>query len=401
MTEHALGRDHRTNFDLDSPEFGEHYFDVLDDLVQNCPVAHSPAGHGYYVVTGYDDVRGCAEDWSSFTSTKGFQPNRPQEMMKLIPVEADPPYQQEWRRVLNPYFSPGACAKFEDSIREIVNDVIDGFIESGTTDFVRDFATPLPSMMFFKTLIGVPVEDLDRLNAAVTAGLLGPVDGRAAAWGVCGEYVTHYLRKRMAEPARGDVIDAIIKGFEFEGEEQSFETKVSVVVDLMSGGVGNTAYMLSSIVHHLATHPEDRKTLAADPTKISRAVEEFLRYFSPNVAIGRTCTRDVEVAGTEMKEGDFVMISWATANRDPRMFDNPTKLEIHRERNRHMAFGVGPHRCIGSNLAKVQLRVATQTLLARIPDFDLKPGTEPTWVTGIVREMDNLHLVFPPGRRRS
>lgn len=400
MAEDEYGRDHHNDFDMDSPEFNEHYYDVLNDLVTTCPVAHSKVGKGYYTLTGYEDVRKSAEDWSTFTSSKGFQPNRPDDMMKLIPVETDPPYHTIWRKVLNPFFTPGTSAKFEPAIEEIVHGAIDGFIETGHTDYVRDVAIHLPSVMFFKTLIGVPMEHVGVLSSHVVAGLLGPVAERGAAWARCGDYVADYLKKRAAQAPRDDVIDAVLNGFEFEGEETSFDAKVSVVVDLMSGGVGNTAYMLASIAHYLAIHPEDRKALIAEPSKITRAVDEFLRFYSPNFAIGRTCTRNVEVGGTQFKEGDFVMLSWAAANRDPRMFTKPFHIDIERTHNRHIAFGVGPHRCIGSNIAKVQLRVATRILLERIPHFEVQPGTQPVWTTSLVREMENLHLVFPPGERR-
>jgi cytochrome P450 len=400
MAIHEYERDHHNDFDMDSPEFNEHYYEVLNDLVTTCPVAHSKVGKGYYALTGYEDVRKSAEDWPTFTSSKGFQPNRPDDMMKLIPVETDPPYHTMWRKVLNPFFTPGTAAKFESAIEDIVHGAIDGFIDTGHTEFVRDVAIHLPSVMFFKTLIGVPMEDVGMLSAHVIAGLLGPVAERGAAWARCGDYVRKYLKTRAAQPPRDDVIDVVIEGFEHEGEEVPFDEKVSVVVDLMSGGVGNTAYMLASIAHHLATHPEDRKVLVGDPGKIPRAVDEFLRFYSPNFAIGRTCTRDVEVGGTHLKEGDFVMLSWATANRDPRMFSDPFEIDIERSRNRHIAFGVGPHRCIGSNIAKVQLRVATRVLLERIPHFEVQPGTQPIWTTSLVREMENLHLVFPSGRER-
>jgi len=400
MAEDEYGRDHHNDFDMDSPEFNEHYYDVLNDLVTTCPVAHSKVGNGYYTLTGYEDVRKTAEDWPTFTSSKGFQPNRPDDMMKLIPVETDPPYHTMWRKVLNPFFTPGTSAKFEPAIEEIVHGAIDGFIETGHTDYVRDVAIHLPSVMFFKALIGVPMEHVGMLSSHVVAGLLGPVAERGAAWARCGDYVAGYLKKRAAESPREEVIDAVLKGFEFEGEETSFDAKVSVVVDLMSGGVGNTAYMLASIAHYLAIHPEDRKALISDPSKITRAVDEFLRFYSPNFAIGRTCTRNVEVGKTQLKEGDFVMLSWAAANRDPRMFTNPFDIDIERTHNRHIAFGVGPHRCIGSNIAKVQLRVATRILLERIPNFEVQPGTQPVWTTSLVREMEKLHLVFPPGERR-
>lgn len=399
MTTTEFGRDHHHDFDMDSPEFNEHYYDVLDDLVANCPVARSEVGHGYWVINRYEDVRRCAQDWQTFTSTQGFQPNRPDDMMKLIPVETDPPYHHEWRKVLNPFFSPGAVAKFENSIRDYLNGVIDGFIERGECDFVRELAAPLPGTVFFNNLIGVPVEDLPQLKESTDAGLTGPVERRGEAWGRVGAYVDGYLRKRSQEPPRGDVIDVILKGFEFEGEQTPWEVKLSVVVDLMSGGLGTTAYVLASAVHYLAEHPDQRKRLRGEPGLLNGAVEEFIRYFSANYAIGRTATCPARVGDEQVQEGDFVMISWAAANRDPALFDDPGVLDLDRNASRHVAFGIGPHRCIGSNLARIQLRLALEIILERIPDFELAPGTSPTWITSLVREIHHLHLVFPPGLR--
>ena len=153
MAEDEYGRDHHNDFDMDSPEFNEHYYDVLNDLVTTCPVAHSKVGNGYYTLTGYEDVRKTAEDWPTFTSSKGFQPNRPDDMMKLIPVETDPPYHTMWRKVLNPFFTPEALRSREAGITEKVDRLMTRCVERGTCDFIEDFVNVLPALVFFESFL--------------------------------------------------------------------------------------------------------------------------------------------------------------------------------------------------------------------------------------------------------
>jgi cytochrome P450 len=169
---------------------------------------------------------------------------------------------------------------------------------------------------------------------------------------------------------------------------------VSVLVDLTFGGIATTTYVMAASLHYLATNAAARETLLARPELMEGAVEEFARVFPPVVALGRTCTRDVEVAGTQMKKGDFVLLNYAASSRDPRVVDEPTKIDITRQSVLHSAFGVGIHRCIGSNLARIELKATFEEWLKRIPSFSVKPGTAPTYETGILRVMKQLHLVW-------
>jgi cytochrome P450 len=173
-----------------------------------------------------------------------------------------------------------------------------------------------------------------------------------------------------------------------------WEHRVSILVDLTFGGIATTTYVMAGAINHLATTPADRETLVNDPELIPRAVEEFVRVFPPVVALGRTCTRDVEVAGTEMKEGEFVLLGYGAASRDPRAVENAAEVDISRDSVLHSAFGVGPHRCIGSNLARLELKCTFEEWLKRIPEFSIKPGTAPVFETGILRTMKDLQLVF-------
>lgn len=393
--EERYGRDIFRNFDLDDPTFNDNFFDILDDLVEGCPVARSNVGDGYWLVTRQEDIRRVGQDWKTFSSAGGYQPNRPPDLPYLYPEESDPPKHTAWRRALNPHLSPKAIADYDLQIREDCNALIDRFIDRGECEFISEFAAKLPGWAFFKNVMGVPVEDLDMLVAGVENGTFAPPEERAGHFAGVFEYLGSYLEKRSKEPPRGDMVDLIAGGVEYEGGgEAPWEDRVSVLVDLTFGGIATTTFVMGGATHYLATHPQELAELVADPEGIPRAVEEFVRVYPPVVALGRTCTKDVELSGTEMKKDDFVMLMYASANRDPRVVDNPTDIDLKRESVLHSAFGVGVHRCIGSNLARLELKVTFEELLRRIPEFTLKAGTEPEYETGFLRTMKNLHLSF-------
>jgi cytochrome P450 len=389
------GRDMLNDFDIDDPKFNDHFFEILDEMVTRCPVVRSNVGEGYWMVTRQADVRRVGQDWKTFSSAKGYQPNRPEGLPYLFPEESDPPQHTAWRRALNPFLSPKAVVNYEDTIRADCNTLIDRFVDRGECDFVGEFGAKLPGWAFFKNVMGTPIEDLDKLVAGVENGTFAPPEERAGHFAFVFQYLGDYLAQRKEQPPRGDMVDVIAAGVEYEnGEMAPWDDRVSVIVDLTFGGIATTTYVMAGAIHYLATNQGAREALVDNPDMIPGAVEEFVRVFPPVVALGRTCTRDVEIAGTQMKEGDFVMLGYGAASRDPRVVENPTEIDISRETVLHSAFGVGVHRCIGSNLARLELRVTFEEWLKRIPDFGIKPGTEPIYETGILRTMKNLQLVF-------
>lgn len=395
MTTQQFGRDMHGDFDIEDPEFNDRFYEVLDSFVEECPVAHSKVGNGYYVLNRYSDVKRAGQDWRTFSSAKGFAPNRDPAMPYLYPEESDPPYHNSWRTVLNPFFSPEAIKSYEGPIRAEARNLIDGFIGRGECDYVREFSAVLPGRAMFMNLLNIPEEDIPGLIETMDAGFYGPIDERAGAMGKAFAYVGDYLERRHNQPPRGDIVDVIAAGVERDGEACPWEDRVSILTDLMLGGIVTATFVMSGAMWHLATHPEDRKRLLADTEIIPQAAEEFVRYFPPVVALGRTVTQDVELADHSFKEGDFVLLNYASASRDPGAVANPTVCDIARERVPHSAFGVGVHRCIGAHLARLEIKVALEEFLDRIPEFELKPGTGPKYETGILRTMKSLELVFP------
>lgn len=394
--EQQFDRDMLTDFDIEDPEFNDRFYDVLDTFVDKCPVTRSNVGKGYFVLNRYADVKRAGQDWRTFSSAKGFAPNRDPEMPYLYPEESDPPYHNTWRTVLNPFFTPEAIKSYEGPIRAEARNLIDAFIAKGECDYVADFSSVLPGRAMFMNLLNIPEEDIPGLIETMDAGFYGPIDERAGAFGKAFVYVGGYLERRRDEPPRGDIVDVIAAGVDRDGEPCPWQDRVSILTDLMLGGIVTATFVMSGAMYHLATHPEDRARLAADPSLIPNAAEEFVRYFPPVVALGRTVTKDVEMAGHQFKEGDFVLLNYASASRDPQAVDRPTECDISRDRVPHSAFGVGVHRCIGAHLARLEIKVALEEFLARIPEFECKPGTGPKYETGILRTMKSLQLVFDP-----
>jgi cytochrome P450 len=273
--------------------------------------------------------------------------------------------------------------------------LIDRFIDRGSCEFISEFGALLPGWAFFKNVLGVPVDDLAMLVEGVEQGTFAPVEERAGHFGRVFDYLGKYLEQRSHMPKRGDMVDTILAGVSYEnGEPAPWEHKVSILVDLTFGGIATTTYVMASAIHYLATHPADREALVDNFDMMPNAIEEFARVFPPVVGLGRTCMRDVEVAGTQIKAGDYVMLAYAASSRDPRAVESPNKVDITRESVLHSTFGVGPHRCIGSNLARLELRTTLEEWLKRIPSFALKAGTAPAYETGFLRSMRQLHLVW-------
>jgi len=388
-----FGRDIYRDFDIDDPTLNDHFHEAIDFMVQKCPVAHSQVGTGYTVFSKEETVRRIGQDWQTFSSAKGYIPNRPADQPLMIPVEQDPPDHQAWRRVLNPHMSPQVMASVRSDVLREVGLLIDSFVDKGECEFISEIAAQLPGRAFFIYVLGVPVDDLVTLVHDVDKSLFGPLEGRAEYHKKVYEYLEIFMKDRAAQPPRGDIVDTILKGVTYsDGSEAPWEHKVSVVLDLTFGGISTTIYSLGSIARHLADHPEQRQQLIDNPDWIENSVEEFVRAYSPVVAMGRSCTRDVEVDGVSLKAGDYVMLGFSGAGRDPRTIKNPKELNFAQPTINHTTFGVGPHRCIGSHLARMELAAFIEVWLKRIPNFRVKPGTEPVYETAFLRAMSSLQL---------
>jgi cytochrome P450 len=390
-----FGRDIFRDFDIDDPGFNEHFFKALELMARKCPVVRSNVGEGYWMVTRQEEIRRIGQDWRTFTSAKGYLPNRPPDVPFFVPEEVDPPIHSAWRRVLNPFFGPRAIAQYEQAFRADANTLIDRFIDRQGCEFISEFSSIFPGWAIFKNILAVPLDMLEGLVRDAELAMFGSLEKRKHYMQEVYGRLEAFMRHREREPVPGDLIDTIVRGVEYpDGTLSPWKDRVGVVVDLVFGGLVTTTYVMSGAVHHLAMNPGERQMLLNDLGLVENAIEEYVRVYSPVVAPGRVCTRDVEVAGVKMKEGDFVLLGFAASSRDPAAIENPAKTDIARKSNHHIAFGAGPHRCIGSNLARLELRVALEEWLKRVPDFSIKPGSVPTHETSILRSMTSLHVVI-------
>lgn len=385
----------KNDFDIDHPVFATRFEETLDHLVAKCPVAHSSVGPGYRVFNRYREVRRCAQDWRTFSSADGWMLDPPAGNIHILPEDLDPPYHTEWRRVLNPYFTAAAVAALEGSARAYAAKLVETFAARGSCEYVADFAAQLPGLVLFKHILPVPIEELPTLFKDIDVYSFGPLADRAAAFARVYAYLQKFLEDRVLQPPRDDIVDVILAGVERDGQACPWDDKVHVTLDVVFGGLATTTHAMSGAIFALANEPAIRAGLRLDPSRMDTAVEETVRLYAPVVAVGRSVREATEVCGEKLAVGDRIALNYAAASRDPEVCAHPERFDIQRPEVVHTAFGVGPHRCLGEHLARLEIRVAIEEFVKRIPNFDLAPGTVPLYESGQLRTMKTLHLCWP------
>jgi cytochrome P450 len=384
------------HFDHLSTELPEKLPDTLARMRTMCPVARSDEHGGFWVVTAYEDVLRVAQDWATFSSAQGLTVPVAPIAVRNIPVEVDPPLHRVYKRLINAYFTPAAVAPWEPAARALVNRLVDDFIESGRCEFMEAFARALPALSFFESAIGAPRDEIDKV-AYMASKSSAPNDPEAAeAWLGLSNWISDFLETRRKQPRRGDVVDGVLEA-EIEGRPITHEEVVGTIQLLILGGLETTAGALGMMMVRLCNDPTIPDLLRRRPDLLSEAVEELLRLDAPFIAIARTATRDTELGGRQIKEGDKVVIYWTSANRDEAEFPEPDRFSLERGSNRHVSFGVGPHRCAGSNLARMNLRVSLAELLRRLDDLKLEPGAEIHYHSTFTRAPLAVPITFAPG----
>jgi len=371
--------DWATDFDHLSPEWAAHEPEILADLRQRCPVAHTERFHGAYLITRYEDVVAAAHDTATFSNRiTAVNENDPAKIrLHAPPITLDPPAHGPSRRALLPPFAPKAVAGLEPMVRTVCDAALDRLAGREVLDAAVDYAQQV-SVGVMTALLGLPPEDHARFHGWVK-GILsdGLVDLELAAR--CTREVRAYFAERLAQQAQQPGDDLV--GWVAAVEEFDERDRLGVLYLLLVAGVDTTWSAIGSALHHLSHHPDDAARLAAaDDALYATAIEEFLRFYSP-IMMGRLVAADGEVGGCPVRSGERALLSFGSANRDPQQFDRPDELRIDRVDNRHLAFGVGAHRCLGSNLARLELRVALQRWLARHPRFS--PAGPVSWTIGV------------------
>ena len=368
--------------------------DDLDRFRSQFPFFKSSWAQGFWVLTRLDSIRSAFQDPRTFSSTAivAYEPDPP---YMWIPEQLDPPAHTKWRQLLAPRFSPGAVNRLEEKVRRRCVELIEPFAGRGHVDFLRDFARKYPTTIFME-LMGLPTGEAAKFMKWEDEILHLPADqdpDRLRAYTAMGEvtaYFSELIAERRREP-RDDLISEALT-WKIDGEPIPPDALQSFCLLMFMAGLDTVTIQLSYSWWHLATHEEDRRRVATEPSVIPSAIEELLRYYA-FVAPGRKVMADVEHQGCPMKKGDMVLLPLCAATRDPEAFEDADKVILDRQVNNHVAFGVGPHRCLGSHLARRELKVAMEEWHKRIPEYRLPEGAEVLQHGGMFG-IDNLELVW-------
>ncbi|SHN46654.1 cytochrome P450 [Cryptosporangium aurantiacum] len=372
-------------------------------LARKAPLVYSTAHGGHWIVTRYDEVHEILRSPDLFSSHPNNLVDAGQG--KFIPLELDPPEHTAYRFALQPLFNPARMRALEGQIRDLVNELIDGFAARGEAEFVAEFAHELPTRVFL-ALMGWPMADAPLFTEATEVALNGrPGDtpeqadqSRAeAAMSMFAYFGKVVAERRGPEGVVGnDVTAELMRApVTVDGAERLLtdEELTRMFFLLLIAGLHTVQGALAWGVMHLSANPEQRQRLVDDAGAVPDAVEEILRYEAA-VSMGRRARQDVEIGGVHVKAGDQLLLLLCGANRDESQFEAPDELRIDRTPNRHLAFGSGPHRCIGSHLARIELRIALEELHRRLPDYRLDPANPPLTLPSQVRSVAKLPIRF-------
>lgn len=352
-------------------------------------IFYTPAHGGHWVVTRYEDidhVLGNNVDFSSRHQTIPFPP------VLVTLLENDEPLHTDFRHLLQPFFTPKSIGNLEKVASDLTISLIEGFKAKGECEFTADFAMRMP-IIIVMNLCEFPEEDTDylaQISDDVTRG--GTAEAQMAAFMRAAQYLaTKIIPARLANPGK-DMISAILHG-QVGGRPVTMEEAISLCTLLIVGGLDTVASMLGFIAMFLARHPDYRQQLIANPALIPHAMEELFRRHHL-VNIGRVAARDLDYKGVHIKAGEFILCPTTVAGLDERRYPNPETVDFNRADKKHIVFGKGPHQCIGSFLARTEIRVFLQEWLKRIPHFEIKAGEDPVVMPGKANRVARLNLTW-------
>ena len=381
-----------TDWDHADPAYNQNAHQIWDQLRGTCPVAHTDRYGGAWLPVTHADVSAVARDTDHFSSEGAVLSNKPprDQWVSMAPIggappiTSDPPFHADARRLLLPAFSPQVVAEWEPEIRRLCNDLIDNMGDIETVDAAVQYAQNIPVYVIAR-MLGLPLEDSDYFRETVHMVLeeIGAEFGeRQGAFEKLDAYLGMHVRDHIENP-KDDLIGFLLNAKIYD-QPLSPEHVVGTIILLMVAGIDTTWSSIGSSIWHLAQHPSDLQRMVNEPELLPTAIEELLRMYAP-VTMARIVSQDAEIGGCPVKAGDSVLLPFPAANRDPEVFPDADKVIIDREENRHVAFGLGIHRCLGSNLARLELRVAVEVFIQRFPKFELANPSSVTWSLGQVR----------------
>lgn len=388
--------DWQNDFDHADPKYNENIHDIWTDLLENkkCPVAHTDRYGGAWLPLTHEYVHEIAYDTDHFTSRSVVVgrlkpsemeiPPPPAPIGNAPPITSDPPFHHEARRLLLPAFAPKKIEPWEEEVRQICNELIDKMGDAEFIDAAVQYAQHIPVMVIAR-MLGLPLEDSDKFRGwvhLVLEAVNEEPETRRKKFEEFEAYLDYHVQDHIENP-RDDLISYLLDA-EIMGNKLIPEHVRGTIVLLLIAGIDTTWSGIGSSLWHLATNSVDRRRLVENPDLRPTAVEEFLRAYAP-VTMARMVKEDYDFHGCPMKAEDWVLLPFPAANRDPNVFDDADQVIIDRAENRHAAFGLGIHRCVGSNLARLEMNVAVDVFLERFPDFELNTSEEVKWSVGQVR----------------
>jgi cytochrome P450 len=398
--------------DQHSPEYAKDPWGMLRRSREESgsPVVWSNQHGGFWHVLGYEELKTASRDDATFSSShdlpNGSTPfqgiNCPSFTEKFLPIEVDPPEFAKWRLPINRWFSPEHVASWRPKMIEYTTWCIDQHIEGGSIEFVENLGGAMPAILTLE-LFGLPIELWEEFSHAVhnqanqPGGSPKQLEAGSKYREITTDNVLAVAEQRRREP-KDDFIGALTK-MKVDGRLITDEELIQLSSTIIAGGLDTTTGWLSHALSHLDLHPDQRQMLIDDPSLIPSAGEELLRFYSPLQNLARTATRDVELGGQQIRAGERVLLCWASANMDEAEFEKPDEFQIDRSPNRHAAFGIGIHRCIGSHLARAEFQVMLSEVLKRMPDYSISEGARKSPSIGVVHGYAELPATFTPGVR--
>jgi len=378
-----------------------------------CPVAYNERYGGFWVVSGYREVAEVARAEDTFSSEYPEERSDDIEYIGSMSIPRAPGLpksligesagilHQTLRRAVNPYMLPAAVNRFRPWLSEVANWFLDQKVEEGEMDLVLDYVNPVPAIATLR-LLGLPGDEWETYSDvfhAIAAYPAGSPDYDAAA----GELpnlmagllsLAHERRSRPQADLMSDLAQLKIAGRQLSDGEMT-----AVLWNLVSGGLETTSALTSLTLHYLASHPEQRQQLSENPELLTAGTEEFLRYFSPVETLTRTVVRDAGLGRQQLRRGEHMMVSWISADRDETQFPRADEVILDRTPNRHLAFGVGEHRCIGMHLARAVFQVLVREALARLGEYRVNESATRVYATNLVSGVSHMPITFTPGQR--
>jgi cytochrome P450 len=405
MTKTPPVDDWATDYDIFDASYVKDPVPVWNELRDKCPIAYTERWGGSWLPTRYEDMQAfvrmvpalSSQDPLVVSQSKeevAFDPILEEYGNSAPPITSDPPEHIPMRRLILPLFTPKAVEPYRPYAEQLCHDLIDGFISTGKCDAALDYAVHIPAKTIAH-VIGVDSERSDEfvgwVRGLIEEGMTDPVK-RVKYRGILRQFFGELVDARKTSP-RGDLISRLLEQ-EIDGQPITRKAVVGMCNLLLVAGIDTTWSSISSALWHFSTHPEDRRRMAAEPELFPSAIEEMLRFYSP-VTMAREVTEEVQTGGVTFMPGDKVLLSFPAANHDPGAFENADKVILDRAKNRHIAFGIGSHRCAGSNLARMEMDVALRVWFERLPEFELSDPDAVTWAGGQVRGPRHLPFRFP------